>query len=508
MKRKNPATAAWPGVLAAFACAAIGLPGCIVEGDVNIGPAGAGGDSSDSFDLDGPPRGASGGAAKGTSGSTTGTGGKKPSSAPTNTKPATPTPTSPPTNMETDGWTEQNPGVTADLHGVAVRALSSGQHWIWAVGEGGTILRSIDSGATWAPMKSRTTKALYAVAFAPIVKGASESHILVVGGESGTILMSYGSGATWATMSAPIADKATDPPGNIRNVDIWGTGTTENTIKRCQVYVSTDRYPLIVSPNASPGAVPAWDAPGKFVSGSGSKSDEDPVPVRDDNSWPATATSAGMMARFGFFKVARDRAYGLLLARGLTNLGFCGSATCIGYPHITPGDVTWKWRTGVRFDGGDKPDGDPTDLATVPDNDAENAPCVTSDTGYIAFLTTTRAIYRTSDYGTTWTRVLGAGANRIAAAGQGKVTAISDDRIWRGETIYPQAPPPPKSPCPKGQPTMQWRQVARSGEIALNSGDQYLAVLRSTGQGGYFGAPDAWLVGKGGRILRRRAPAN
>ncbi|MBM3274935.1 MAG: hypothetical protein FJZ00_07270 [Candidatus Sericytochromatia bacterium] len=55
---------------------------------------------------------------------------------------------------------------------------------------------------------------------------------------------------------------------------------------------------------------------------------------------------------------------------------------------------------------------------------------------------------------------------------------------------------------------MQWRQVARSGEIALNSGDQYLAVLRSTGQGGYFGAPDAWLVGKGGRILRRRAPAN
>jgi hypothetical protein len=487
----------------------VGLPGCIVEGGVNIGAAGAGGGSSDTFDLDGPSRGGTaGGGAKGTTGATTGPGAKKPSSTPATTKPATPVPTSDPTNMETDGWTEQNSGVTADLHGVAVRALSTGQHWIWAVGERGTIIRSIDSGVTWAQMSSRTTKALYAVAYAPIVKGASESHILVVGGEAGTLLMSYDSGGTWASMSAPVASKSTDPPGAIRNVDIWGTGTTDLTMKRTLVYVSTDRYPLMVSPNASPGAVPAWDVPGKFVSGNGSAADEDPVPVRDDSSWPLTATSADMMARFGFFKVARDRAYGLLLARDLTNLGFCGSATCIGYPHITPGNVIWKWRSGVKFDGGDQPDGEPTDLATVPENDAENSQCLTSDTSYVAFLTTTRAIYRTSDYGTTWTRVLGAGANRIAAAGRGKVTAISDDRVWHGETTYPQAPPPPKSPCPKGQPRMQWRQVIRSGEIALNSGDQYLAVLRSTGLGGYFGAPDAWLVGKGGRVLRRRAPAN
>ncbi len=75
---------------------------------------------------------------------------------------------------------------------------------LWAVGAGGTILRSVDAGVTWAPQISGTTKALYDVTFLDSFNGWA------VGGDSGgggvvdlpatsVVLHTSDGGATWTT---------------------------------------------------------------------------------------------------------------------------------------------------------------------------------------------------------------------------------------------------------------------------------------------------------------------
>ena len=59
-----------------------------------------------------------------------------------------------------------------------------------AVGGSGTILRTIDGGATWTPQASGTTNLLWGVAFV-------DANVGWVSGFSGTILHTTDGGATW-----------------------------------------------------------------------------------------------------------------------------------------------------------------------------------------------------------------------------------------------------------------------------------------------------------------------
>jgi len=66
----------------------------------------------------------------------------------------------------------------------------------WAVGDGGTIVKSTDRGATWAAQTSTTTSNLYGVNFASYLIG-------VAVGAGGTILRTSDGGTTWAAKTAP-----------------------------------------------------------------------------------------------------------------------------------------------------------------------------------------------------------------------------------------------------------------------------------------------------------------
>ena len=85
------------------------------------------------------------------------------------------------------GWHKQTSGTGVALMGVAFLDASHG----WAVGEGGTILATVDGGVTWAAQISGTTKGLRAVAF------TDATHGWVVGYD--VILLTKDGGATWNT---------------------------------------------------------------------------------------------------------------------------------------------------------------------------------------------------------------------------------------------------------------------------------------------------------------------
>ena len=66
----------------------------------------------------------------------------------------------------------------------------------WAVGDGGTILKTIDGGATWAPQTSGTpTQVLTGVHFTDANNGWAV-------GSGGTILNTNDGGATWAPQTS------------------------------------------------------------------------------------------------------------------------------------------------------------------------------------------------------------------------------------------------------------------------------------------------------------------
>ncbi len=97
--------------------------------------------------------------------------------------------------MTSDGgatWTAARSGTTRTLFGVAIVARDR----IVAVGDSGTILRSED-GASWSPVESPVSAALYAVA-------ARDGAVWAVGAR-GTTVGSIDAGASW-TASAPLAD--------------------------------------------------------------------------------------------------------------------------------------------------------------------------------------------------------------------------------------------------------------------------------------------------------------
>lgn len=86
-------------------------------------------------------------------------------------------------------WVAQNSGTTTSFYGVAAKASAFA-----AVGAGGAIYTSADSGTTWTPRTSGTTNLLLNV--------TSGSGVWVAVGDQSTIVTSVG-GATWTVQSTP-----------------------------------------------------------------------------------------------------------------------------------------------------------------------------------------------------------------------------------------------------------------------------------------------------------------
>jgi photosystem II stability/assembly factor-like uncharacterized protein len=94
-------------------------------------------------------------------------------------------------------WTPVASGTTADLWGFTQLDRMS----LYAVGAAGTILKSLDGGLTWTPRPSGTTRTLRAVS----ISKQSQDHLLAVG-LGGTILRSTDAGETWCLLQATTVD--------------------------------------------------------------------------------------------------------------------------------------------------------------------------------------------------------------------------------------------------------------------------------------------------------------
>lgn len=88
------------------------------------------------------------------------------------------------------GWSVQNSGTTANLNDI-----TWSNDAIIVVGNGGTILRSLDR-VTWTPIPSATSVNLHAIIYDPI------ANAFIVVGDGGTILRSVDGGLTWNNLNA------------------------------------------------------------------------------------------------------------------------------------------------------------------------------------------------------------------------------------------------------------------------------------------------------------------
>jgi len=91
----------------------------------------------------------------------------------------------------TGGWVRQTSSTTVNLNGVFF--LPDGRNG-WVAGDGGTILRTIDGGATWTRPTTGTTFNLNAVWF------TSSSDGWAVGA-GGTVLVTHNGGSSWTRLS-------------------------------------------------------------------------------------------------------------------------------------------------------------------------------------------------------------------------------------------------------------------------------------------------------------------
>jgi photosystem II stability/assembly factor-like uncharacterized protein len=98
-----------------------------------------------------------------------------------------------------DAWWPPNP----DLYGVAARGER-----VWAVGYWGSVLRSLDAGATWTALETPTHATLYAVSF------ADDRHGWVVG-QGGVVLHTSDGGDSWELQEVRVED-GNGTPGALR----------------------------------------------------------------------------------------------------------------------------------------------------------------------------------------------------------------------------------------------------------------------------------------------------
>lgn len=87
-------------------------------------------------------------------------------------------------------WTAQTSGTTQTLYGVYFVDAQNG----WVVGNGGTILHTVNGGTTWIPQTSGTTQLLYSVWFTSLTNG-------VAVGQNGTLLRTTDGGTTWGAVA-------------------------------------------------------------------------------------------------------------------------------------------------------------------------------------------------------------------------------------------------------------------------------------------------------------------
>jgi hypothetical protein len=140
----------------------------------------------------------------------------------------------------TDGgalWTPQLSGTGNWLYSVDFVDAYRG----WAVGFGGTILRTTDGGEGWTPQDSGTTAVLYSVDFTD----ASNGWVV---GEGGTILRTTDGGAHWTPWISPTTMALnsvtfTDPSYG------WAVGNEGTILRLCKPdpYVRTPVAPSRVS---------------------------------------------------------------------------------------------------------------------------------------------------------------------------------------------------------------------------------------------------------------------
>jgi photosystem II stability/assembly factor-like uncharacterized protein len=82
--------------------------------------------------------------------------------------------------------------------GETLRAVWGNEAGVWAVGDAGAILRSIDHGASWASVDSGTTRNLKAI------WGSTEGDLWIAG-DGATVLRSTDAGKSWHRMTVPVA---------------------------------------------------------------------------------------------------------------------------------------------------------------------------------------------------------------------------------------------------------------------------------------------------------------
>jgi photosystem II stability/assembly factor-like uncharacterized protein len=97
-----------------------------------------------------------------------------------------------------NGWYIQTSGTTSDLHGVTFRP--DGRTG-FAVGDGGTIVRTTNAGASWAIQTSGTTNHLRDVWFTTAQTGFAV-------GEAGTIMRTRNGGSSWTRLTNVVSTDA------------------------------------------------------------------------------------------------------------------------------------------------------------------------------------------------------------------------------------------------------------------------------------------------------------
>lgn len=109
--------------------------------------------------------------------------------------------------------------VDFDLFGVSCVSNRTG----WAVGDGGSILTTRDSGVTWTSQSSGVTTALRSVRFARGYNATVRDPSRFIGlaaGDAGVLLVSQNGGEAWSPA-------VLDPPGSTLSADLNAVATTD-----------------------------------------------------------------------------------------------------------------------------------------------------------------------------------------------------------------------------------------------------------------------------------------
>jgi photosystem II stability/assembly factor-like uncharacterized protein len=134
--------------------------------------------------------------------------------------------------VEETAWQPQQSGTTETLNDID----SHDERLVWAIGDGGTLLRTVDSGKTWTPQPTGTTADLHAIALQYGELGEPEDGWIV--GDDGVILVTFDGGETWIDRSLAV-------PADLRDVFFvgdrgWAVAQGDTDDVTADLYVTTD----------------------------------------------------------------------------------------------------------------------------------------------------------------------------------------------------------------------------------------------------------------------------